>query len=251
MKVIIIAAGMSKRLRPLTEHKPKCMLEVKGKTILQRQLEIFRDLGINDISLIKGYKKEAIDYKGIKYYTNDNYENNNILGSLFYAEKEMGQEFIVTYSDILFDRSVVEKLLECKSEIGVIVDEEWKGSYEGRTLHPLEEAEKVIISKGKVVNIGKLLDMDLSLVSGEFIGMAKFSEAGAKILVGEYHKAKELFANKPFQKAALFEKAYLTDMLQHLVNNNHKVSPVLIKGKWREIDTPQDLEKVGDEEWIA
>lgn len=86
MKSIIIAAGMGNRLRPLTNNLPKCMLKFKGKTLLQRQLEVFRSCKIENIVLIKGYKKEKIDYPGIKYYINDNYQNNNILNSLFYTD---------------------------------------------------------------------------------------------------------------------------------------------------------------------
>ena len=102
MKAIIIAAGIGIRLNPLTNDKPKCMLEIKGKTILQHQLDVFHANGITDLSLIKGYKKEVINYSGLKYYINDNYRNNNILNSLFYAEKEMDEEFIASYSDIIF-----------------------------------------------------------------------------------------------------------------------------------------------------
>ena len=94
MKAIIIAAGMGTRLNPLTNERPKCMLKLNGKTILQHQLDVFHANGITDISLIKGYKKETIDYAGLKYYINDNYKNNNILNSLFYAEKEMDDDLI-------------------------------------------------------------------------------------------------------------------------------------------------------------
>jgi len=73
MKAIIIAAGYASRLRPITNDKPKCMLEIKGKTILEHQLDAFNANGITDISVIKGYKKKAINYPRLKYYINDNY----------------------------------------------------------------------------------------------------------------------------------------------------------------------------------
>ena len=79
MQAIIIAAGPSSRLRPFTEDTPKTLLKIEGKTILQRILECFRNCGINDIAIVRGYKKEEITLPNITYFDNDNYENNNIL----------------------------------------------------------------------------------------------------------------------------------------------------------------------------
>ena len=96
MKAIIIAAGKGARLKRYTEELPKCMLKFGGKTLLKRQIEALNANGITNISLIKGYKKEKINYPGIKYYVNDRFEHNNILNSLFYAEQEMDQEVIIS-----------------------------------------------------------------------------------------------------------------------------------------------------------
>ena len=82
-KALIIAAGLGSRLKKHTENLPKCMLDFGGKTLLERQLEAYRDAGIEDISLIRGYKKEKIKYKGIKYFENTDYQNNNVLNSIF------------------------------------------------------------------------------------------------------------------------------------------------------------------------
>ena len=78
-KALIIAAGLGSRLKKHTENLPKCMLDFGGKTLLQRQLDVYKKCGIKDISLIRGYKKEKINYKGIKYFENTDYRNNNIL----------------------------------------------------------------------------------------------------------------------------------------------------------------------------
>lgn len=241
-KAIIIAAGMGTRLYPLTRNKPKCLLEIGGKTILERQLEILRECGISDISLIRGYKKEKINYSGIKYFENDNYLNNNILNSLFCAEKEMDMEFIVSYSDILFDKSVVKKLIESKKDISIVVDTNWQEYYQDRTNHPIEEAENVVIKAGKIIKIGKHLSADES--QGEFIGMAKFSKSGGEIFKREFQKAKNRYWGKPFQKIETFENAYLTDMFQELIDQGFDIFPVKIQKNWWEIDTAQDLRKV-------
>ena len=94
-KALIIAAGLGSRLKGHTKNLPKCMLDFGGKTLLQRQLDSYKKCGIQDISLIKGYKKEKINYKGIKYFENTDYKNNNILNSIFYAEKIINGNIII------------------------------------------------------------------------------------------------------------------------------------------------------------
>lgn len=239
-KAIIIAAGPGKRLMPLTEDKPKCMLLVGDKTILQRQLDVFKECGIEDIIVIRGHKKNAINYPGIKYFYNNEFQTTNILESLFCAESEMNGEFIVTYSDILFNKSVVEKLLKSKMDISLVVDRNWPSNYKERYHHPIEEAEKVEIRDGKIIRIGKGLNPNKT--QGEFIGMVKFTEAGTEILKSIYRVAKNLYSDKPFHDATAFKNAYLTDMIQELIDRGFDVHAIEIEGNWIEIDTPEDLE---------
>ena len=93
MKAIILAAGPSSRLRPLTENTPKTLLEIEGKSILQRTLEVLRNSDITDIAIVRGYEKEKFTFPNITYFDNDNYKENNILSSLFYAEEAMSEGF--------------------------------------------------------------------------------------------------------------------------------------------------------------
>jgi len=243
MKAIIIAAGMGNRMRPYTNDLPKCMLEFGGKTLFQRQLESLKACKVKNIVLIKGYRKEKINYPRIKYYINENYQNNNILSSLFYAEKEIEGEVIVSYSDILFEKQVVERLLESKKDISIVVDVKWRDYYEDRKDHPIEEAENVIFdAENNVVEIGKILTKKHD-VHGEFIGMIKLTSRGSEILRKHYNRAKKLFWGKPFQRAATFEKAYLTDMIQEMVDLGVPIHCVIIERGWKEIDTVEDYKK--------
>ena len=241
-KAIIIAAGIGIRLNPLTNNKPKCLLKIGGKTIMERQLATLREYGINDITIVRGYKGGMINFPEIRYYENTNYANNNILNSLFYAEKEMNGEFIVSYSDILYDKSVIEKLLNSQNDISLVVDTDWQEYYQGRTEHPIEQGENIIIRDGKILKIGKHLTADES--HGEFIGMAKFSEKGGDIFKREFQRVKNQYWDKPFQEANIFEKAYLTDMFQELIDQGFDCYPVEIQKNWWEIDTKQDFQKV-------
>ena len=242
-KALIIAAGLGSRLKKHTEYLPKCMLDFGGKTLLQRQLDSYKKCGIKDISLIRGYKKEKINYKGIKYFENTDYRNNNILNSIFYAEKVINGNIIISYSDILFDSSVVERTLDTDHDISVVVDIDWRGYYVGRKDHPISEAENVIFnSNNEVEKIGKI-NTGKEEVHGEFIGMIKLSNRGTEIFKAHFHRLKKIYWNKPFQRAKIFQKAYLTDFIQELVDIGIKVHCVIIESGWKEIDTVEDYKK--------
>jgi L-glutamine-phosphate cytidylyltransferase len=242
-KSLIIAAGLGSRLKKHTQNLPKCMLDFGGKTLLQRQLEAYKQTGIKDISLIRGYKKEKINYKGIRYFENTDYQNNNILNSIFYAEKIINGNIIISYSDILFDSSVVQRALDSDHDISVVVDIDWRGYYVGRKDHPISEAENVIFnSNNEVEKIGKI-NTGNEEVHGEFIGMIKLSNHGTELFKKHFHRLKKIYWNKPFQRAKIFQKAYLTDFIQELVDTGIKVHCVIIESGWKEIDTVEDYKK--------
>ena len=242
-KTLIVAAGLGSRLKGHTKNSPKCMLDFGGKTLLERQLSAYKKCGIDDISLVRGYKKNKINYKGIKYFDNDDFKNNNILNSIFYAEDVINDNIIISYSDILFEPFVVQRVLDSDHDISVVVDVDWKDYYINRKEHPVSEAENVIFnSNNEVVKIGKI-NTEKKEVDGEFIGMLKLNQRGCKIFKENFHRAKKYFWNKPFQRAKIFQKAYLTDMIQELVDNGIKVHCVVIKRGWKEIDTVEDYKK--------
>ncbi len=242
-KALIIAAGLGSRLKKHTVNLPKCMLDFGGKTLLQRQLDSYKKCGIKDISLIKGYKKEKINYKGIKYFENTDFKNNNILNSIFYAEKIINGNIIISYSDILFDASVVQRALNSDHDISVVVDIDWRGYYVGRKDHPISEAENVIFnSNNEVEKIGKI-NTGNEDVHGEFIGMIKLSNRGTEIFKQHFNRLKKIYWNKPFQRSKVFQKAYLTDFIQELVDIGVKVHCVIIESGWKEIDTVEDYKK--------
>jgi len=243
VKVIIIAAGLGSRLNKYTEALPKCMLKFGNKTLLEIQLNIHRELGINDISVVRGYKKEKINYEGLNYYDNTDFKNNNILNSLFYADEKIFGNVIVSYSDILFDSHVVKRLLESHADISIVVDIDWRGYYVDRKDHPIEEAEKVIFdANNKVIRIGKVLT-NQDDVYGEFIGMMKLSPRGAEIIKLHFSRAKKIFWDQPFQRSKTFQKAYITDLIQDMVDLGVNVHCVIIEKGWKEIDTVEDYEK--------
>jgi len=242
MKAIIVAAGPGSRLMPVTNEMPKCLLEVGGKTILERALEALRENGIEKIAVVRGYCSYLVNYPNVTYYQNPNFRKNNILRSLFYAEGEMNDDFIFAYSDIIYSREIVTRLIESEADIALTVDVNWIQTYEGREMHPISEAELVKVEDGKVVKIGKGI-VHPEEAYGEFIGLAKFSKSGAEVMKAAYHQVAAERPTTPFQHAASLEKAYLTDMIQELIGQGMLVQSVDIQGGWLEIDTPQDLER--------
>ena len=138
---------------------------------------------------------------------------------------------------------VVKRALESNHDISVVVDIDWRGYYVGRKDHPISEAENVIFnSNNEVEKIGKI-NKGKEEVHGEFIGMIKLTNRGAKIFKQHFHRLKKIYWNKPFQRAKTFQKAYLTDMMQELVDIGVKVHCIIIESGWKEIDTIEDYEK--------
>ncbi|MGB2583512.1 MAG: phosphocholine cytidylyltransferase family protein [Dehalococcoidia bacterium] len=242
MKAIIVAAGPGSRLMPITDERPKCLLEIGGKTILERALEALKENGVEDIVVVRGYKGHLINYPDITYCHNPEFRKNNILRSLFYAEDEMNDDFIFSYSDIVYSREIVARLIGSEADVALIVDVNWIQTYEGRDQHPISEAELVKVENGKVVKIGKEV-VKPEEAHGEFIGLAKFTKSGAETMKAAYRRVSEDHCASPFQNAASLDKAYMTDMLQELVDDGLLVQSVDIEGGGVEIDTPQDLER--------
>lgn len=243
MRVIIIAAGSATRLGEYATKLPKGLLDINGVSILQRQIDLFYKHGINDIYIIIGPHKEKYNLENVNYVFDDQYNEHDVLFSLMAAKEQFRGEVITSYSDILFDEDILKQILEFKGDIGVTVDLDWEKNYENRTHHPISEADNILIDNEKIIKIRKNITSKKSnQLLGEFIGLMKFSKSGTKIFVKKFH---ELIKNhhSKFQDVTTFKKAYLTDMIQELIDNQIYLEPIFIKGKWCEIDTEEDLEK--------
>ena len=242
MKVIIIAAGTGTRLGKEVSKLPKALLEVNGQTILSRQISILKKVGIEEIVVITGPYTEKFPPIDVNYVNDAKHDEHDVLGSLMVAKDYIQGDIVITYSDILFDENVLRQIIQQECDIGIAIDMDWKQAYEGRTLHPLTEAENVLLDDNKnVLKIQKNIKSNTDMV-GEFLGLIKLSSHGAKILTDEFEY---LLANptETFHSAISLKKAYITDLIQELVNSKLVVTPILISGNWCEIDTIQDLER--------
>ena len=244
MKVIIIAAGSSTRLGNLTEEIPKGLLKINNKSILEIQIQQYKKKNISEIIIITGPHHEKFSFNDVSLINDEDYSENDVLGSLMAAKSEINSEVINSYSDIVFEDSVLDSLLEFKGDIGIAVDLNWEEKYLSRTEHPKNQADNVVIEHNKVVKIKKnILDYEKSQQMGEFLGLMKLSNNGAKVFVKKYNELIQSHQGK-FQDAPSLKKAYLTDLIQELIDSGIEVSPVFINGRWYEIDTHQDLESV-------
>jgi len=241
MKVIILAAGISSRLRPLTSNKPKCMLKLSNETLIERQIKIFHSHNINDITIVTGYRSEVIDIPDVNYVKNENYETTNMNESLFCALEPSNSPVLVTYSDIVFEQKIIQQMLEITDGIRLSVDLDWKKHYQNRTMHTLSEAENVLVENGRILQIRKNIPKSSQNQQiGEFLGIMTLSSDHVKILLERYSYLKNNHIGT-FHNSSSLSNAYITDMLQEIINYGINVNPVFTQGRWCEIDTPEDL----------
>jgi len=248
MKAIILAAGMGTRLGKYTKNLPKCMLNFKGKTLIQREIDLLRACGITDIIVVKGYMAEKINIPGVKYYVNDDFANTNMVETLFEAEKEMVGDILVLYSDIIFEQSVLENAINSKVDIGVAVDMDYWEYWKSRLDKPETDIESFVVDdEGKIVELGDTA-CGFNKAKIRYVGLLKFSEAGVKALKNVYHKHREIHFNsdEKWKRSKCFRKAYMTCLLQALIDDGYRVDPIRISHGWMEFDTVEDYERANE-----
>jgi len=240
MNAIILAAGEGTRLRPETNNIPKGMVKLFDKSLLEMQIDVFKKCSINDISIVTGYLADKITFPSINYFKNENYSSTAGNESIYCAKEKLQDCTIITYSDLVFEKAVIDQVIDFKGDIGIAVELDWKPHYDGRTLHQMSEADNVLFDKeGKILEIRKNIQKPDSKI-GEFLGLMKLSRKGSKVFLDKYSEL-EISHQGKFHNAPSLEKAYLTDMLQELIVSGIRISPIYVSGKWCEIDTPQDL----------
>ena len=241
MRAIILAAGEGSRMGKLTQNIPKPLLDINGKSIIERQLSSLKQNGILDIIIITGPHHEKFNFEKIRYVRDENFLEHDQLGSLISAKKEIDGDVIILFADIIFENTVLAKILESKSDISIAVDMNWERTYTSRPNSSFDEADKVRFEQGNVSKIFKTMtEEDKKFEIGEFIGLMKLSKNGSKQLVNCYEKIHT--HEGKFHDARSIEKAKLVDLLQELIENKIKIDAIPITGKWCEIDTEEDLE---------
>ncbi len=249
MRGIIIAAGMGKRMKELTNSKPKCLLQIGGKSLLEWTIEGMKYAGCNEIFVITGYKGNQIKKLGYSTIENKEYKSNNILQSFFKAKKIINNDILVAYSDIYVEKEIFKQLAEYNKDLILTIDKSWQSYYKNRTLHPVEQAEKATLDKNfKVEEIGKDITISKNKKYYEFIGLFKVSKNATKVI----NKTYSLINNKinlqdGFERSDSWKNAYITDFFQFIINNQIlEINAHIISKGWAEFDTMEDYFRVND-----
>ncbi|CAM2801207.1 sugar phosphate nucleotidyltransferase [Helicobacter burdigaliensis] len=249
MNALILAAGFGSRLMPLTKDNPKCMVEFRGKRIIDYEIEALKQAGIANIAVVGGYLFDVLkEYVKNKYninkiYENKEYDKTNMVSTLFSAREFMQeciknkQDLLISYADIVYFKESVLKLQEANSPLAIIVDKEWKNLWQKRFQNPLEDAETLKIKNGKIIELGKK-PKNYEECEAQYIGLFKISYVFLEEVIEFYDKLDKnaLYDGKDFANM------YMTSFLQSLIDTYKNAEAVCIYGKWCEIDFKSDLE---------
>jgi choline kinase len=243
MRMIILAAGQGTRLRPLTDDRPKCLVSLAGHTLLERQIETARKAGIKDIVAIGGYRAEQLTHFGIDVIVNSDFATTNMVRTLFCACDLFGEQFVMSYGDIVYSEQVLRQVITAHVPVAVAIDKSWRSYWEQRFEDPLSDAETLAIdSEGNILDIGQK-PTHIDLIQGQYIGLVAFRGQGVEAVTAAYRKAETdtPLGRKPFDGPRTLDQLYMTDLLQGLIKHGQKLSAVPINGGWVEVDSVSDL----------
>jgi choline kinase len=232
MKAIILAAGKGTRLNGV-DLKPKCLFEVGGETLLDRQIATLRELQINDIVIVLGFEAERIRRRyehAASFVTNTRFEETSSMYSLWLAKEHLLDGFVVLNCDVLFHPQLLARLLSSPFADALLID-----LVDKHNNHLGDEEMKVKLRDGLVVDIRK--DMDPAEADGENVGIVKFSAEGARRLVDEMDALISSGRLKEWAPRAFRE--FATRFPLHAISTEDY--------PWIEIDFPEDYRRAKEE----
>ena len=244
-KAIILAAGTGSRLRPITNDKPKCLVSLMGKSLLDHQIGILRSKGITEVHIATGYQSEMIKELGFNTSLNENFATTNMVESLLLAYKcleNCDEDLIVSYGDIVYQGANLEALLSCNDEIAVMVDEEWQLLWSLRFENPLDDAETLVMDNDRyILEIGQK-PRGYSKIHAQYTGLIKIRRDKISEMMDIYANLAELLE---FESPD-YRNICMTSFLQILITQNWKVRGVIVEGGWLEVDSLSDLKVYSD-----
>lgn len=241
MKIVVLVAGKSSRLRPLTDNKHKALLEIGDKTLIEHQLEAFKEAGVDEVIFVVGHKADLIkekigeNYKGIKikYIYNPDYSTKNIDYSLYCARDEFKDEnFIYLEGDLFFHSNIIKKLIKSKYDNCLCVDKDYKSSkVDTVILGKKNRAEGLVFEENGDVRE----KVENENIAGELLLMVKFNKDASNFLIQELEKCNFVGETKIY------------NIFGELIKLK-EVSYIEIKNlPWVEIDNIEDLNKAREE----
>ncbi|TDR73538.1 phosphocholine cytidylyltransferase family protein [Paludibacterium purpuratum] len=233
MKAIILAAGRGSRMRNLTDDRPKCLVTLRGKALLDWQLAALREAGVDEIAIVTGYRDELLVRPGVARFHNPRWAETNMVSSLACASEWLcAAPCIVSYSDIFYEASAVRSLIESSAALAVTYDPGWLALWQERFGDPLLDAETFRLRPdGSLAEIGQK-PQTVDEVEGQYMGLLRFTPEGW----AETERVRSTLAQ------AVRDKMHMTGTLQHIVQAGRlPVVAIPYTGSWGEVDTADDL----------
>jgi len=233
MKAIILAAGRGSRMQSLTDERPKCLVEVKGKSLLDWQLDALRQAGIRQIGVVTGYKRELLAGRGLVEFHNARWAETNMVTSLACAQNWLRTDpCIVSYSDIFYEPSAVTALMDCPAALAVTYDMNWLELWTQRFGDPLLDAETFRLSPDNILaEIGNR-PQSVAEVQGQYMGLLRFAPSGWA----------EIERIRLGLTAEQRDRMHMTGTLQKVIEAGKiPIMALGYNGLWGEVDTSEDL----------
>lgn len=235
MKAIILAAGRGSRMKNMTDDRPKCLVELRGKPLLEWQLTALHEAGISEIAIVTGYKRELLASRAPMEFHNPRWSETNMVSSLACAQEWLQAEpCIVSYSDIFYEASAVESLMESQASLAVTYDPHWLKLWEKRFGDPLLDAETFRLkADGSLAEIGNK-PQSVGEVQGQYMGLLRFTPAGWA----------EVVRIRSGLTSAECDRMHMTGTLQKVIEAGRMpVAAVPYEKPWGEVDSLDDLTK--------
>jgi L-glutamine-phosphate cytidylyltransferase len=233
MKAIILAAGRGSRMHNKTANRPKCLVKLRGRTLLEWQLEALRDAKVDSIGVVTGYKHELLEKWQLIKFHNPLWARTNMLSSLAYASGWLKENTcIVSYSDIFYGSSAVKSLMECDSPIAITYDPDWLDLWSKRFVDPLSDAETFRLNPNSTIaEIGNK-PSSINEINGQYMGLLRITPEGW----GEVERVRAGLHKE------VRDNMQITKALQLIIGADRMpITALPFEGEWGEVDTPSDL----------
>ena len=237
-RAIILAASRGVDLGDLTIDRPKALLKLGNTSPAERLVSQLNNKAIKDITIVRGYQKEAFKIPNINYVDNSDFATTGELYSLSLALPKIQETTVITYGDILFRSFVLNELLEDKADITIVVDANLNrpANYKGDFVKTTAPYSNSFLQSAKNTTLLETQFTELSpnTYQGEWIGLLKVNDKGARVI------AETL---KTMMKADNFMTKKIPDLLNELAKKGQTVNVLYIDGHWMDIDHLSDLDK--------
>ncbi|OGW74678.1 MAG: hypothetical protein A2Z72_05375 [Omnitrophica bacterium RBG_13_46_9] len=251
VKAIIPAAGskIDNSLKGLLEDRPLAMLDINGKTLIQRNIETLNTVGIRDIKVITGYKRENVEVEGAATVANTEYNSKGIMHSIMKGVDDIAERNIIAYSDIIFDQELIRKLLRKYEDFVLVVDGTYKKTHiRNKELElvktdrsPLDGVRTIDVNRcNRILDIGK--DLNENEAHYEFIGLASLSDKGMRFFSKEFKNAKKNRSRTASKKNAV-ESFSLAEFVHYMIRKGYHISAYEVSGGWMEVHNFSDYKR--------